>query len=91
METKPTILRRATLGDQHHPTGRTRHFRGGVLLPPPSQLQIAQFSGDSGYYLLYLDDSGNEMTDTYHDSIDAALSQASWEFGITRDEWVDGR
>jgi hypothetical protein len=43
--------------------------------------------GDPGYYLFYCDDSGVEFTDTYHDSLDQALSQAEWEFRTKADEW----
>jgi hypothetical protein len=34
-----------------------------------------------------LDSSGNEITDTYHDSLEDALAQANWEFDIEFDEW----
>lgn len=48
---------------------------------------IAQLLPDPGYYLLYLDESGEEITDTYHDSLEKALDQAKWEFNVEPDEW----
>ncbi len=71
-------------------TGKTVHYRGGGELPKPLSLCIAQFDGDPGFYLLYFDAEGNELTDTYHDSIDAALKQAEWEFEISPSQWSDG-
>ncbi|HEV2737135.1 MAG TPA: hypothetical protein VGU66_01020 [Candidatus Elarobacter sp.] len=48
---------------------------------------IAQIGSDPGYYLLYLDDAGKEMTDTYHDDLDGAFEQAMAEFGLAKEEW----
>jgi len=68
------IHRRITLKPHHQPTGKTRHTQGsldseGVLrgteLPSPNGLVIAQLPPDVGYYLLYLDNACNEITDTY--------------------------
>jgi hypothetical protein len=48
---------------------------------------IAQLLPDPGYLLLYLDEDGEELTDTYHESLEKALDQANWEFNIEPDEW----
>jgi hypothetical protein len=91
------IHRRILLKPHHEPTGRTRHTQGswspeglvrGVELPVPHELVIAQLPPDEGYYLLYLDETGHEITDTYHDSLEKALDQAKWEFGVAVDEWA---
>jgi hypothetical protein len=42
---------------------------------------------DAGYYLLYLDSEGMEMTDTWHESVAAAIEQAKFEFGLMPDDW----
>ena len=86
-----------TLKPHHRPTGKTRHTSGtisdegelirGPELPAPHSLMIAQLQPDRGYYLLYLDESGEEITDTYHDSLEKALEQAEWEFNVKTDEW----
>ncbi len=91
------VHRRIKLKPHHVPTGKTRHTQGawsddeglvrGAELPAPHELMIAQLPPDRGYYLLYLDENGNEITDTYHDSLEKALAQAKWEFDIDPDEW----
>jgi hypothetical protein len=81
-------LRSVRLGPTHRPTGKTRHLVGGQEMAVPSELRIVQYSGDRGYYLLYLDANGCEQTDTYHDSIDDAMAQAEWEFTVSPGEWM---
>lgn len=86
---EPQLLQRFKLTSAHRPTGKTRHFDGNELLPPPKELRIVQYSSDPGYYLLYCDESGNQITDTYHFSVKDAMDQAEFEFGITADEWSE--
>ncbi len=82
------VLRRFRFGSAVAlPTGETHHFRGGRLLPPPAEVQVVDFPGSSGYYLLYLDEAGQEMTDTFHDSLADALAQAEWEFNLRDGDW----
>jgi|HubBroStandDraft_4_1064222.scaffolds.fasta_scaffold871167_1 hypothetical protein len=62
-----TRLARAKV-DPERVTGKTRHYREGGLQPPPKRLEIVQFPPDNdGYYLLYVDENGSEMNDTWHD------------------------
>ncbi len=83
------ILTQAVLTDRHIPTGRTVHRIGGNVVPPPAALQIARYEGDPGFYLFYCSATGEVVTDTYHETLDAALDQAEFEFGIRRSEWSD--
>lgn len=83
----PTLLRQMRLQTKHQPTGQTKHYQGTATVPAPAMLHIVQFAGDSGYYLLYLDAKGQELTDTYHDTLAAALAQAQREFQIEPNEW----
>ncbi|MBA3393759.1 MAG: hypothetical protein H0T89_14015 [Deltaproteobacteria bacterium] len=80
-------VRRVRLGPSHVPTGYTRHDAGGELIPAPAELHIVRMDGDPGFLLLYLDEQGNEMTDTYHESLERALEQARREFGVEPSEW----
>lgn len=75
------------LTEKHKVTGKTKHYRGEKELPKPAELQIAQLENCPGYYLLYIDDNGKELTDTYHDSLSEALRQAEWEFSVKPKEW----
>lgn len=90
------IHRRIALKPHHQPTGKTRHTQGHLLpegivrgaeLPTPCELLIAQLPPDDGYYLLYLDSTGTEITDTYHDTLEEAFAQAKWEFSVEPSEW----
>jgi hypothetical protein len=63
----------------------TRHTVGGEPMAAPAALEIVE--RDSAYYLLYLDDTGEEMTDTWHSSLDDAKRQAEFEFSVRPDEW----
>jgi len=71
----------------HQPTGKTKHFKGDREIPAPHSLQIVRYPNDRGYYLLYLDENGNELTDTYHDRLQGAIEQANWEFSVQPEEW----
>jgi hypothetical protein len=84
------LLWEIKLGRSHKPTGKTHHYRGGVECSPPAELRIVQFSEDSGFYLLYIDDRGVELTDTYHETVDEAKAQAEFEFNVKPDEWNQG-
>lgn len=83
------FLKRVRLSPDHQPTGRTQHFYDNQPVPIPVELRIVRYSSDPGYYLFYCDDSGSEMTDTYHDSIQEAMEQANWEFNIEARDWED--
>jgi hypothetical protein len=81
------ILRQVRLTDQHVPTGATRHYLNGQLLPPPKSLRIGQYDTDRGFYLLHLDENDLEVSDTYHGTLDEALEQAKCEFGVQAEDW----
>lgn len=81
------VVRRISLGSHHVSTKRTTHLVLGEILSTPASLQVAKYPGDRGYYLLYFDAEGQELTDTYHENLRAALSQAEWEYGVQPHEW----
>jgi hypothetical protein len=58
-------------------------------MPPAAALAVVQYPSDAGYYLLYLDVAGNEVTDTWHASLDDALSQAEHEYAGIGARWVE--
>jgi hypothetical protein len=73
------VLKFADLTDSST-TGATRHIVGGDEVTDFAALAIAQYPSDSGFYLFYCDESWEVVTDTYHDSIRAAIEQAEFEF-----------
>jgi hypothetical protein len=85
-------LKKAMLNERHLRPGRTKHTlcdgQGSREFPPFVSLVIAQYLGDSGYYLLHLCEDG-KGTDTWHQSLDDALHQAEYEYEVKREDWVD--
>jgi hypothetical protein len=67
----------------------TRHIVAGTEMGQASALAVATYEDKpvSGYYLLYLDERDTVVTDTWHESTDAALAHAAMEYeGLT---WAD--
>jgi hypothetical protein len=85
---EPFVLEEVQLTPEHVPTGNTRHYVGGSLMATPSTVRIARYTGDPGYYLLYLDENGQEQTDTWHENIADARHQATYEFRVQPHEWT---
>ena len=69
------------------PTGRTRHFVGGEQVLTFDHLALAQYAGEDVVYLFYCDAEWHVVTDTLHESLQAALTQAEVEFGVVQAEW----
>ena len=86
------IIKRVKLQPHHLNPGRTRHtLRDGneaTPFPPFTSLEIAQYPGDQGYYLLHICDE-HLSTDTWHETLEDALHQAEWEFEVRPEEWTD--
>jgi hypothetical protein len=85
-------IKRVTLGPHHQNPGRTKHTmndaKGRRPFPSFTSLEIAHYHGSVGYYLFHICADG-QMADTWHTSLDDALYQAEWEFGVRPDEWVN--
>lgn len=81
------IIAQVWLRADNRSTGFTRHEVNGQLLEPPVSLRLVQLDGGPGVYLYYCDSSGEEVTDTWHNNVEAALLQALLEFGVARDDW----
>jgi len=82
-------IKRVYLTLLHERTGKTIHYNAGLKVDKPTQLIIAKYEDCSGYYLLHIDKEGKEMTDTYHETIEDALEQADFEFGVQPEEWEE--
>ena len=82
------VLFRLELEDRHKATGRTRHTVDGSNAPAPRNLALVQYPGTDEVYLLYLDEGGQELTDTLHATVEEAMTQAEFEFGVLPGEWV---
>ena len=77
-------------------TGKTRHTIGAIVdgeptpiaeLPIPEWVEISE--EDGAFYLFHLDTEGVCFADTWHQTLQEAKEQATFEFGITPDEWIE--
>jgi hypothetical protein len=75
-------------------TGLAKHYSADVVdgqvvktdeLPAPSWVEI--HSEGPYFYLLRLTEDGGCITDTWHQTLDEAMSQAQFEFGLEKGDW----
>ena len=89
---KLITVKRVELGPHHLNPGKTRHWiadkRGRRPFPPFRFLEIVQYENSRDYYLLHICADG-QKADTWHQSLEDALYQAEWEFGVKTEEWKD--
>ena len=58
---------------------------GVTAIPDPASVEIVE--QDGAVYLLYLDQSGECIADTWHETVEAAKTQANFEFGVEDSDW----
>lgn len=74
-------------------TGRVTHLQGERLtgeisqIPVELPLTLEVIEQDGGVDLLRLDRAGVCVADSWHESIDEAKAQASFEFGVVEADW----
>jgi hypothetical protein len=76
-------------------TGRTTHVQGVRLadafvvtaISAPEAVEIME--QDEAVYLLRLNHEGECVADTWHETIEAAKAQASFEYGVKDSDWKD--
>jgi hypothetical protein len=74
-------------------SGDTLHVQGTQVggrievttIPAPIAIEIAE--QESGVSLLRLDAAGQCIADTWHETVEAAKTQANFEFGTGENEW----
>lgn len=67
------------IDERHRPTGNCRHLANGNLVGAATGLAICR-DADGGFYLFGCDADWNTVTDTWHDSVEDALHQATFEY-----------
>ena len=78
----------SVLDDRHTPTSATRHTVDGEHISDFAGLAICKYRDtEDEFYLFYCDRKWNVITDTCHQSLDDAKSQAAFEFGGVADAW----
>jgi len=81
------VLRTARLFPVSH-TGNTRHEVAGEPVEAASRLAIARYPDQSGFYLFYCDAAWSVLTDTWHESVEAAVAQAEFEYTGSSNAWI---
>jgi hypothetical protein len=81
----------ALRGTVRRVTGYTRHSTivGGDVVQMRQAATVQIISDQDGTYLLRFDETGKFITDTWHESIQAAQCQARAEYGIDASDWED--
>ncbi len=75
-----TVLCFSIFGTWQRQTGLCRHIVPENIELLVAGLAICQYPDDPGYYLFRCDSDWRSITDTYHDSIEEAKSQAEFEY-----------
>lgn len=56
-------------------------------IPDPKMVELVE--QDGAIYLLRLDDKGQCIADTWHQTVEEAKEQANFEFGIEANDWKE--
>jgi hypothetical protein len=59
-----------------------------VPVPDPKAVEVV-VEEDGAIFLLRFDDEGQCVADTWHETVEAAKAQASFEFGIEEGDWQE--
>lgn len=80
------MVRQAT-GNTKHTLGILGPNRPEVESELPNALTVVIEANDEGILLLRFDKCGEFCGDTWHQSIDEAMEQAHFKFGISTSDW----
>ena len=83
------VLFTTPIDDRHHHTGKTRHHKHGELQLAAQGLAICHYEAeiDGGFYLFGCDADWKVVTDTWHETVDAAKRQAAFEYDGVDSTW----
>lgn len=70
------------------PTGKTKHTVDGIPVTNEAKLRIVRLAGDTSIYLIHYGSDGSELTDTCHETIEEAVDQANFEYGVGKGDWT---
>lgn len=68
-------------------SSRAKHTVAGIPVGSAFWLRIVQLEGEEGMYLIRYDADEQELTDTLHANVDAAMDQAAFEYGTAHGDW----
>ena len=69
-------------------TGNTRHlWHGAEASPFPDPIAVEIVEEEGAFFLFRLDESGECIADTWHETVEAAKAQAEFEYKIKNGDW----
>ena len=74
------------IDQRHKHTGQCKHEVSGVVLGKAEWAAICQYENDTGYYLFLCYES-DDLSDTYHETIEDAKEQAELEYEGIASTW----
>jgi hypothetical protein len=75
--------------DEGHSESQTKHVINGTPCLRFARLEVCKSGEDAGFYLMHICTDGRG-TDTFHESLNDAIDQAEFEFGVRREDWDIG-
>jgi death-on-curing protein len=77
------------IDSRHRYTGKTKHFVGGNLQGPAAGLAICQYEESGGHYFLLFgcNEHWEQLTDTWHKTLEDAIHQAELEYEGVDETW----
>lgn len=81
------IIEYLILTIKHKKSENAKHFVNSERVDDFSGLTICQYENDSGFQLFYCNNKWEVITDTWHESIEAAKNQASFEYEDLQIDW----
>ena len=76
------------IDERHRFTGECRQIVRGDLMGPMAGLAICQYPGETCFYLFGCDADWRPITDTWHETLDDAQTQAGFEYEGVAKTWV---
>ena len=75
------------IDERHRHTGNCQQIVDGTLMGPASGLAICQYEGEDSVYLFGCDEDWNSVTDSWHQTLEEAKTQAEFEYEGVNATW----
>lgn len=87
------IFKRVLLNPEKHYISDTerKNVKQELQKYSPYKLEIMNYSGknEDEFYLVSMDKNNEDITDTWHETLEDAIRQAQIQFNVHPDEWLD--
>jgi hypothetical protein len=83
------VISYVVLDERRLRTSRAKHVIAGEGARRAAGLAICCAGADGGFYLFGCDADWHAVTDTWHESAQEAKAQASFEYEVPDEAWID--